>query len=191
MAGSSQNSQVTARSTGCRLIRTDSGGVTREFVSWPTQRGRWLSYSIGMTITDATHQTVAMVPASACMPAVEPDGEVHDGVWVTELAGDVLGGWPDGMRLIVRKERPYLGAQLRFTGADGMRLTTFATHTKHTPIAALELRHRRRARAEARICAARATGLRNLPCTARRRTRSGWRSSGSPSIYPPGCQCSA
>ncbi|WP_328548842.1 hypothetical protein [Streptomyces platensis] len=31
------------------------------------------------------------------------------------------------MRLIVRKERPHPGAQLRFTDADGLRLTVFAT----------------------------------------------------------------
>lgn len=55
------------------------------------------------------------------------------------------------------------GAQLRFTDADGLRLTCFATNTTGQKIAALELRHRRRARAEDRIRAARATGLRNLP----------------------------
>ncbi|OKI01396.1 transposase [Streptomyces sp. CB02923] len=93
----------------------------------------------------------------------EPDGEVRDGAWVTELAGDCLTGWPKGLRLIVREERPHPGAQLRFADADGMRLTRFATNTIHTPIAELELRHRQRARAEDRIRAARATGLRNLP----------------------------
>jgi hypothetical protein len=67
------------------------------------------------------------------------------------------------MRLIVRKERPHPGAQLRFTDVDGMRLTCFATSTTTVPIAALELRHRQRARAEDRIRAARDTGLRNLP----------------------------
>jgi hypothetical protein len=65
------------------------------------------------------------------------------------------------MRLIVRKERPHPGAQLRLTDAGGMRLTCFATNTSGRPIA--ELRHRLRARAEDRIRAARATGLRNLP----------------------------
>lgn len=44
-----------------------------------------------------------------------------------------------------------------------MRLTCFAANTTNTPIAELELRHRQRARAEDRIRAARATGLRNLP----------------------------
>ncbi|MBZ6100945.1 IS1380 family transposase [Streptomyces olivaceus] len=145
------------------LIRTDSAGGTHDFVAWLARRGRWLSYSVGMVITDAIHQHVLKVPASAWTAAVEADGEVRDGAWVAELTGDVLDGRPTGMRLIVRKERPHPGAQLRLTDADGMRLTCFATNTTGRPIAELELRHRLRARAEDRIRAARATGLRNLP----------------------------
>ncbi|MHC0434365.1 IS1380 family transposase [Streptomyces sp. O3] len=145
------------------LIRTDSGGGTHEFVAWLAQRGRWLSYSVGMTITEQIHQAVLKVPATAWTPAIEPGGDIRDGAWVAEIAGDVLNGWPKGMRLIVRKERPHPGAQLRITDADGLRLTCFATNTTDMPIAALELRHRQRARAEDRIRAARATGLRNLP----------------------------
>ncbi|MGF6947028.1 hypothetical protein BKA18_006881 [Streptomyces auratus] len=141
------------------LIRCDSGGGTHEFVAWLAQRGRWLSYSVGMTITDAIHQAVLKVPASAWTP----DGEIRDGAWAAELAGDCLTGWPRGLRLIVRKERPYSGAQLRFADADGMRLTSFVTNTAGEAIATLELRHRQRARAEDRIRAARATDLRNLP----------------------------
>ena len=145
------------------LIRTDSAGGTHDFVAWLAQRGRWLSYSVGMVITDAIHQHVLKVPASAWTPAVEADGEIRDGAWVAEITGNVLDGWPKGMRLIVRKERPHPGAQLRLTDADGMRLTCLATNTTGLPIAELELRHRLRARAEDRIRAARATGLRNLP----------------------------
>ncbi|MFF4756960.1 IS1380 family transposase [Streptomyces sp. NPDC002514] len=145
------------------LIRTDTAGGTHDFLDWLTRRGRWLSYSVGMTITDAIHAAVLLVPASAWTPAIEPGGEIRDGAWVAELTGDILTGWPKGTRLIVRKERPHPGAQLRFTDADGMRLTAFATNTPHARIAALELRHRQRARAEDRIRAARATGLRNLP----------------------------
>lgn len=145
------------------LIRTDSGGGTHEFVAWLARGGRWLSYSVGMTITDAIHHAVLKVPASAWTAATEPDGEIRDGAWVAELDGDVLKGWPKGMRLIVGKERPHPGALLRFTDADGLRLACFATHTTTVPITALELRHRQRARAEDRIRAAHATGLRNLP----------------------------
>ncbi|MDI3390794.1 IS1380 family transposase [Streptomyces sp. B-S-A8] len=145
------------------LIRTDSGGGTHEFVAWLAKRGRWLSYSVGMTITEAIHQAVLKVPPAAWTAAVEPGGEIRDGAWVCELDGDCLKGWPKGMRLIVRKERPHPGAQLRLTDADGLRLTAFATNTTGSAIAALELRHRQRARAEDRIRNARATGLRNLP----------------------------
>lgn len=53
------------------LIRTDSGGGTHEFVAWLAQRGRWLSYSVGMIITDAIHQAVLKIPASAWTPTVD------------------------------------------------------------------------------------------------------------------------
>ncbi len=45
---------------------------------------------------------------------------------MTELTGLFdLSAWPPGMRLIVRKERPHPGAQLRITDLDGMRITAF------------------------------------------------------------------
>lgn len=168
------------------LIRTDSAGGTHDFVAWVARRGRWLSYSVGMVITDAIHEHVLKVPASAWTPAVEADGEIRDGAWVAELTGDVLVGWPKGMRLIVRKERPHPGAQLRLTDADGMRLTCFATNTSGRPIAELELRHRLRARAEDRIRAAGPPACATCPSTPQPRTRSGSRSPRSPSTWP-GC----
>lgn len=76
-----------------------------------------------MTITEQLHQDVLTVPPSAWTPAIEPGSEIRDGAWVAELDEDCLTGWPKGMRLIVRKERPHLGAQSCFTEADGLRLT--------------------------------------------------------------------
>ncbi|WP_030672018.1 IS1380 family transposase [Streptomyces cellulosae] len=87
------------------LIRTDSGGGTHEFVAWLARRGRWLSYSVGMTITDAVHQAVLKVPASAWTPAVEPDGDIRDGAWgdtaqnqiwleIVQIALDLLAWMP-------------------------------------------------------------------------------------------------
>ncbi|WP_328891710.1 transposase [Streptomyces sp. NBC_00316] len=145
------------------LIRTDSADATHEFLAWLSKWGRWLSYSVGMTITEQIHQAVLRVPDSAWSPAIEPGGEIREGSWTAGLDGDVLKGRPGGIRLVVRKERPHPGAQLRFTDADGLRLTCFATNTASGKIADLELRHCRRARAEDRTRAARATGLRNLP----------------------------
>jgi hypothetical protein len=72
--------------------------------------------------------------------------------------------------LILRKERPHPGAQLRFTDSDGMRITAFITDTPAGVVpgglAGLERRHRQHARVEDRIREAKATGLRNLPCHA-------------------------
>jgi Transposase DDE domain group 1 len=83
---------------------------------------------------------------------------------VAEFTGLLdLTGWPPGMRVIARKERPHPGAQLRLTDADGNRVTCFATGTRRGQLADLELRHRRRARCEDRIRCAKDTGLRNLP----------------------------
>jgi len=58
---------------------------------------------------------------------------------------------------------PTPGAQLRFTDIDGHRFTCLATSTKGGQLPDLELRHRRRARCEDGIPAAKDTGLRNLP----------------------------
>ncbi len=69
------------------------------------------------------------------------------------------------MRLIVRRERPHPGAQLRLTDSDGWRNTCFATNTRGPgwTLATLEIRHRQRARAEDRIRGLKDTGMRNLP----------------------------
>ena len=67
------------------------------------------------------------------------------------------------MRLIARKERPHPGARLRFTDPGGHRFTCLATDATTGRLADLELRHRRRARCEDRIRAAKDSGLRNLP----------------------------
>ncbi|NUK08349.1 IS1380 family transposase [Streptomyces lunaelactis] len=146
------------------LIRTDSAGGTHAFLDWLSKPGRWLSYSVGMTITDTIHQAVLKIPKKAWTPAYDADGTERPGAWVAEITDmPDLTTWPKGMRLIVRKERAHPGAQLRFTDVDGLRLTCFATNTKSGQLADLELRHRRRARCEDRIRNARDTGLRNLP----------------------------
>jgi Transposase DDE domain group 1 len=146
------------------LIRTDSGGGTHDFLAWLASPGRRLHYSIGMTITEEIAQAILSIPHRVWEPAYDPGGQVRPGAWVAELTGLLnLDGWPEGMRVIVRKERPHPGAQLRFTDLDGHRFTCFATDAKTGQLADLELRHRRRARCEDRIRAAKDTGLRNLP----------------------------
>ena len=101
--------------------------------------------------------------------AIDSDGGLRDGAWVAEATGLVeMSTWPAGTRLILRKERPHPGAQLRFTDSDGLRVTAFITDTAPGVVpgqlGGLELRHRQHARVEDRIRQAKATGLHNLPC---------------------------
>jgi hypothetical protein len=146
------------------LVRTDSGGGTHEFLTWLRAPSRRLRYSVGMTITEDMQAAIGKVPATAWTPAYDGDGQVRDGAWVADITGLLdLSSWPAGMRVIVRKERPHPGAQLRFTDIDGHRFTAFATDARKGQLADLELRHRRRARCEDRIRNAKDTGLRNLP----------------------------
>jgi Transposase DDE domain group 1 len=146
------------------LVRADSAGGTHEFLHWLTLKSRRLHYSAGMTITEAVAAAIGKVPAAGWTPAYDGDGQVRDGAWVADITGLLdLASWPAGMRVIVRKERPHPGAQLRFTDIDGHRFTCSATDAKKGQLADLELRHRRRARCEDRIRCAKDTGLRNLP----------------------------
>ena len=146
------------------LIRADSGGGTHDFLKWLTRPGRRLAYSVGFTITGDIQQAILTLPDRIWEPAYDAGGQVRPGAWIAELTGLLdLSGWPKGMRVIVRKERPHPGAQLRFTDIDGHRFTAFATSTKYGQLADLELRHRRWARCEDRIRCAKDTGLRNLP----------------------------
>jgi DDE family transposase len=148
------------------LIRTDSAGGTRAFLNWVTARR--LKYSIGFNLTDDICTAILALPTNVWEVAYDADRQPRDGAWVAELTGLLdLSSWPKGMRVIVRKERPHPGAQLRFTDIDGHRFTCFVTGTRpgggRGQLADLELRHRRRARCEDRIRCAKDTGLRNLP----------------------------
>jgi hypothetical protein len=148
------------------LVRSDSAGGTHELLNWLV--GQRLSYSVGFTLPDTIADTLATIPESDWQIAYDADGEPRPGAAVVEVTGLLdLSRWPTGMRVIVRRERPHPGAQLRLTDRDGHRLTAFATNTAPggpgRQLADLELRHRRRARAEDRIRVAKDTGLRNLP----------------------------
>ncbi|HEY0805476.1 MAG TPA: IS1380 family transposase [Pseudonocardiaceae bacterium] len=150
------------------LVRCDSAGATHGFAEACRQRGVGFSfgYAVDARVRDATE---FLNCTDGWYPAIEDGGGIRDGAWVAEATDLVdLSGWPVGTRLILRKERPHPGAQLRFTDSDGLRVTAFITDTGHGVVegqlGGLVLRHRQHARVEDRIRQAKATGLRNLPC---------------------------
>ena len=150
------------RPAGSVLVRADGAGGTKAFVGWLSAQR--LSYSVGFTLPFDTPQLYRLILDDAWEAAFDADGQPREGAAVTEITTLLdLDDWPDGMRVIIRRERPHPGAQLRFGDVDGYRLTAFATNTTSGQLADLELRHRRRARCEDRIRTTKDTGLRNLP----------------------------
>jgi DDE family transposase len=152
------------------LVRCDTAGATHDFATACRTAGVGFSfgYPVDWRVQDAVD---TLNIGQAWYPAIDTDGGIRDGAWVAEATDLVnLSSWPVRTRLILRKERPHPGAQLRFTDADGMRVTAFITDTPAGlipgQVAGLELRHRQHARVEDRIRELKATGLHNLPCHA-------------------------
>jgi hypothetical protein len=156
--------------TGPRVLaRSDSAGATHAFAAACVERG--VGFSFGFPVDARIQDIVDLIPQDCWHPAIQTDGEFREGAWVAEATGLIdLSSWPEGSRLILRKERPHPGAQLSFTDVDGHRITAVLTNTEPGIVpdqaAGLELRHRQHARVEDRIREAKATGLRNLPCRA-------------------------
>ena len=150
------------------LVRCDTAGATHRFAAACRDAG--VGFSFGYPVDARVQDAVDTLNLGQCWyPAIDTAGGIRDGAWVAEATTLVnLSSWPPGTRLILRKERPHPGAQLRFTDADGMRVTAFITDTPPGvvagQVAGLELRHRQHARIEDRIRELKATGLRNLPC---------------------------
>lgn len=158
--------QLPPAERGRVLVRTDTGGGVKDFLHHITNLG--LDYSVGFYGMPPIVEALGRVPRQAWRAAVDGDGQPRDGAQVAELTRYLpatLTGWPEEMRVIARRERPHPGAQLRLTDDDGWRITCFATNTRGPgwTLAALEVRHRQRARAEDRIRNLKDTGLRNLP----------------------------
>lgn len=145
------------------LVRGDSAACSHEFLE--AIRARGLEFSVGFTLTADVRDAVLKVPEKRWIPAITQDPEEErEGAWVAEITDELdLSGWPEGSRVIVRRERPHPGAQLSFTDADGHRFQAFLTDSTDPDIVFLEARHRGHARVEDRIRAGKDSGMRNLP----------------------------
>ena len=143
------------------VVRTDSAAATHAFCD--ELRDLDLNFLMGLDLTEGVRDAILGVPETAWRPAVRQDGEPRDGAWVAEITEALdLSAWPEGSRVIVRRERPHPGAQLSFSDHDGHRFLATLTDLAGDPVE-LERSHRARANAEDRIRAAKQTGLENLP----------------------------
>lgn len=164
--------QIPAAHRKKMLIRSDGAGASHKLLDWLTEqgkvRGRSVEYSVGFAVTEKIRDAIDLIPKKVWTPARDADGGVREGGDVAELTGLLdLAKWPDGMRVIVRRERPHPSAQLSlFEERDGWRYQAFVTNTLDRPgvqLAFLEARHRAHARVEGRIRHAKDSGLGRFP----------------------------
>jgi hypothetical protein len=144
------------------LIRADSAGATHETADHCQDAN--LRFSFGYELTETVRSAILESPQDAWVPALDQDGSERENGEVVEIT-DLLdiSSWPEGSRLIVRRERPHPGAQLSFTDHDGYRFQAILTDQTDGEIAIIERRHRQRARVEDRIRDDKDTGLAKLP----------------------------
>jgi hypothetical protein len=144
------------------LARSDSAGASHDF-AFGCREAR-IRFSLGYPINANVREQILAFREAAWLPAINPDGEPREGAWVAELTGMVnLSNWPEGTRLICRRERPHPGAQLSFTDVDGHRFQCFITDQDDRDIALLEALHRQHAEVEDRVKTLKATGAGHLP----------------------------
>jgi len=144
------------------LLRVDSAGATHELLDW-ARAGR-IRYSVGYDLTDQVRTAILNTPDGAWVAALDQDDTERANGQVAEITAQLdLSSWPDGSRVIVRRERPHPGAQLSFSDVDGYRFQAILTDQPGSEIAAVERRHRARARVEDHIRNDKDSGLRNMP----------------------------
>jgi hypothetical protein len=161
------------------LVRSDGAGATKAWLSHlrglRDQQGLQVSFSVGFTVTNQVKDAIALLPGAAWTVAVDPAGQPRpvdeSGLPVASVAeltgllpGLIDAGWPAGMRVLVRRERPHPGAQISLMEAvDGWRYQCVATDTSIGQLGFLEARHRAHAHVEDRVKAVKQTGMGRFP----------------------------
>ncbi len=114
------------------VARADAAGATHGFAAICRKRG--VGFSFGFPITEDVRAAILATDKGDWSEAIESDDgtEVRDGAWVAEITEHLdLSAWPEGSRVIVRKERPHPGAQLSLFDVEaGLRHTAFITATR-------------------------------------------------------------
>jgi hypothetical protein len=155
------------------LFRGDGAGSVHELLDYAREGN--INFSVGFDLTAEIRQQVIDRPESTWVLAVcqdssprvvkGEDGKLVELAHVTELSEVVdLDGWPEGSRLIARRERLQGEEQLRLFADWGQwRLEVFLTDQDGNDIPELDRRHREHAQVEDRIREGKDTGMRNLP----------------------------
>jgi hypothetical protein len=145
------------------VMRIDAAGAATSLCQAAQDAG--INFVVGFDLHTGVREAILSLPEDAWRAAIRQDGSERDGAQVAEIT-DIerldLTPWPEGSRVIVRRERPHPGAQLSFTDHEGHRFQATLTDLKGD-VVEIERLHRGRANTEDRIRAAKQTGIENLP----------------------------
>jgi hypothetical protein len=145
------------------VMRIDSAGAAGALCQAAQDAN--IGFLVGFDLFTGVRESILMVAEDAWRPAIRQDGSERDGAQIAEITHIErldLTPWPTGSRVIVRRERPHPGAQLKFTDHDGHRFQATLTDLTGDAVE-LERLHRGRGDAENLIRAAKQTGLENFP----------------------------
>jgi Transposase DDE domain group 1 len=145
------------------VMRIDSAGAAGALCQAAQDAN--IAFLVGFDLFTGVRESILQLPEDAWLPAIRQDGQEREGAQIVEITHVErldLTPWPEGSRVIIRRERPHPGAQLKFTDADGHRFQATLTDLTGDAVE-IERLHRGRGDAENLIRGAKQTGLESLP----------------------------
>jgi len=164
------------------LVTTDGAGASHEVIEHlhalntaPVHggRGRRVEYSIGWPVDARTTSAIDQLGEGDWSAGLSATGEPEHEAQVAELTGllrashrgDLLTGWPTGMRVMSRRVSRTPAEQAELGGDAHYRYGAFVTNTATGQVQHLDARHRTQAHVEDRIKELKACGATRLPST--------------------------
>src|SRR5213080_4492019 len=96
------------------VMRIDSAGAASALCQ--TAHDARINFLVGFDLFAGVREAILSLPEDAWRPAIRQNGEEREGAQVAEITHVDrldLTPWPEGSRVIIRRERPHPGAQLR------------------------------------------------------------------------------
>jgi hypothetical protein len=158
------------------LFRADGAGATKGLLEWigatAAEHGYTWRYSVGFDVTEPVRTAIATVPGKVWAAALDADGGVRAGAYVTDITGllELADGWPEQMRVHARIEP--LHPRHRKQASDiekkrGQRFQAVATDTDTITggpdYPRIDVLHRNHAGVEDVIRTSKDLGLRRMP----------------------------
>jgi len=108
------------------VVRADCAGCSQEFLAYLRLAGA--EFSVGFDLTEPVRRAICALADDAWVPAVRQNGKLRDGAAVAEITDHLdLSGYPEGSRVLVRREPLHPGAQQTLFDIDDKRFTAFLT----------------------------------------------------------------